>query len=117
MGLGKVSRGSALLCAADSTLTANVHACVRVHECRLNRLASDRTWAERDEEDVYKTLWKVLNYLEVAWKALTLLNFVAFLYNGKYVDASHTQSPTVALFVSITGYTTIVLTPALCAGT
>jgi peroxin-2 len=53
---------------------------------RLNRLASDRTWAERDEDDVYKTLWKVLNYLEVAWKALTLLNFVAFLYNGKYMS-------------------------------
>jgi peroxin-2 len=72
------------------------HLCER----RLNRLASDRTWAERDEDDVYKTLWKVLNYLEVAWKALTLLNFVAFLYNGKYARYLHRPTTFLIVFFS-----------------
>ncbi|KAL6057891.1 Peroxin-2 [Balamuthia mandrillaris] len=53
---------------------------------RLNRLCMHQRWAERGETDPRRRAWLLLNHLETAWKLFSLLNFIVFLYDGKYLS-------------------------------
>ncbi|EGC36519.1 hypothetical protein DICPUDRAFT_150983 [Dictyostelium purpureum] len=52
---------------------------------RLNRYSIKEGWSERPSTDFRKRLWNLMNFLESSYKALSILNFLAFLYDGKYV--------------------------------
>ncbi|KAI8377900.1 Pex12 amino terminal region-domain-containing protein [Radiomyces spectabilis] len=51
---------------------------------RLNRLVTIRGWGELDETDMRYKFYRLLQAGEKYWKAFSLLNFLVFLYNGKY---------------------------------
>eukprot|EP01133_Synstelium_polycarpum_P009744 gene9744-11379_t len=52
---------------------------------RLNRWSISDGWSERNEDDIKKKLWRLINHLETLYKILSMLNFLTFLYDGKYV--------------------------------
>ncbi|CAH1763152.1 2840_t:CDS:2 [Entrophospora sp. SA101] len=51
---------------------------------RINRLVIAQGWSELDEDDPRKIFWKFLQKLENLYKMSSLVNFLIFLYNGKY---------------------------------
>ncbi|KAM9971577.1 hypothetical protein ACTFIW_011559 [Dictyostelium discoideum] len=52
---------------------------------RINRYLINNNWSEHPPNDIRKKFWNFLNFAESAYKALALLNFLTFLFNGKYV--------------------------------
>ncbi|KAI8350879.1 Pex12 amino terminal region-domain-containing protein [Choanephora cucurbitarum] len=51
---------------------------------RLNRHVTSRGWGELDEDDRRNKIYRWLQAGEKYWKACSLLNFLIFLWNGKY---------------------------------
>ncbi|CAG8490425.1 13701_t:CDS:2 [Acaulospora morrowiae] len=51
---------------------------------RLNRLLTARGWSEYDDNNPRKIVWKILQKMESAYRIFSLVNFLAFLYNGRY---------------------------------
>ncbi|KAL0090999.1 Pex12 amino terminal region-domain-containing protein [Phycomyces blakesleeanus] len=51
---------------------------------RTSRLVTSRGWGELDESDIRNKIYRVLQAGEKYWKALSLVNFLVFLYSGKY---------------------------------
>ncbi|KAJ3409282.1 peroxisome assembly protein (Peroxin-2) [Chytridiales sp. JEL 0842] len=51
---------------------------------RLNIQASRGEWSEKPEADWRHKVWKLLQRVDPIHKGLSLLNFLVFLYNGKY---------------------------------
>ncbi|CAO3649572.1 unnamed protein product [Cunninghamella blakesleeana] len=51
---------------------------------RTNRYITEKGWGELDESEVKNKIYRVLQAGEKYWKAFSLLNFLIFLYNGKY---------------------------------
>ncbi|KAG2156190.1 Pex12 amino terminal region-domain-containing protein [Suillus clintonianus] len=51
---------------------------------RLNAYALSRAWPDAPASDTRRRAWSALTSLESAHGALSLLNFVAFLWNGRY---------------------------------
>ncbi|GBB97168.1 hypothetical protein RclHR1_02930017 [Rhizophagus clarus] len=51
---------------------------------RINRLVTAQEWGESNEDDPRKIFWKVLQKAENIYKTISLLNFLIFLYDGKY---------------------------------
>ncbi|KAI8099323.1 Pex12 amino terminal region-domain-containing protein [Halteromyces radiatus] len=51
---------------------------------RANRLITENGWGELDESDTRNKIYRILQNGEKYWKAFSLLNFLIFLYNGKY---------------------------------
>ncbi|CAO3653654.1 unnamed protein product [Cunninghamella echinulata] len=51
---------------------------------RSNRYITEKGWGELDESDTRNKVYRVLQAGEKYWKAFSLLNFLVFLYNGKY---------------------------------
>lgn len=51
---------------------------------RLNRYITAQGWGELDESDIKNKIYRVIQTLEKYWKAFTLVNFLVFLWNGKY---------------------------------
>ncbi|KAI9480439.1 MAG: Pex12 amino terminal region-domain-containing protein [Benjaminiella poitrasii] len=51
---------------------------------RLNRYVTAKGWGELDESDYRYRLYRLLQTGEKYWKAVSLINFLVFLWNGKY---------------------------------
>ncbi|KAJ3152946.1 peroxisome assembly protein (Peroxin-2) [Geranomyces michiganensis] len=51
---------------------------------RVNRYATAHEWSEEANTSWRNRLWRYMQKAETAYKALSLLNFLAFLYNGRY---------------------------------
>ncbi|RUP19747.1 Pex12 amino terminal region-domain-containing protein [Jimgerdemannia flammicorona] len=51
---------------------------------RLNRLVTAQGWGDLGETNPRKTFWNLMQRGEGWFKTLSLLNFLVFLYNGKY---------------------------------
>ncbi|CAG8477702.1 16849_t:CDS:2 [Funneliformis mosseae] len=51
---------------------------------RVNRLVTAQGWGELSEDNPRKVFWKILQKVENVYKSLSLLNFLIFLYDGKY---------------------------------
>ncbi|KAI9315692.1 Pex12 amino terminal region-domain-containing protein [Dichotomocladium elegans] len=51
---------------------------------RANRYITARGWGELDESDTRNKIYRLLQTGEKYWKAFSLLNFLVFLWNGKY---------------------------------
>lgn len=51
---------------------------------RANRYITSKGWGELDESDVRNKVYRVLQTGEKYWKAFSLINFLVFLWNGKY---------------------------------
>ncbi|KAI7850591.1 Pex12 amino terminal region-domain-containing protein [Circinella umbellata] len=51
---------------------------------RANRYITSQGWGELDEDDIRNKVYRVLQSGEKYWKAFSLLNFLIFLWNGKY---------------------------------
>ncbi|KAI8057441.1 Pex12 amino terminal region-domain-containing protein [Thamnidium elegans] len=51
---------------------------------RANRYITMRGWGELDESDIKYKVYNVLQKGEKYWKAFSLLNFLIFLWNGRY---------------------------------
>ncbi|RIB20938.1 Pex12 amino terminal region-domain-containing protein [Gigaspora rosea] len=51
---------------------------------RINRFVTAKRWSELNDDDARKIFWKCLQHLENLHKILSLANFLAFLYDGKY---------------------------------
>ncbi|RIA95785.1 Pex12 amino terminal region-domain-containing protein [Glomus cerebriforme] len=51
---------------------------------RFNRLVTAQGWGELSEDDPRKIFWKLLQKIENIYKTTSLLNFLIFLYDGKY---------------------------------
>jgi len=51
---------------------------------RLSRISIDYAWSEQPTEDWRNQLWQLMNQSETIFKLLSLINFLTFLYNGKY---------------------------------
>ncbi|KAF9360715.1 peroxisome assembly protein (Peroxin-2) [Mortierella sp. NVP85] len=51
---------------------------------RLNRIISAQGWSELPEENIKKKVWNALQKAGSAFRILSLVNFLAFLYAGKY---------------------------------
>ncbi|KAJ3175200.1 peroxisome assembly protein (Peroxin-2) [Geranomyces variabilis] len=51
---------------------------------RINRYATAHEWSEEANTSWRNRLWRYMQKAETAYKALSLLNFLAFLYNGRY---------------------------------
>ena len=54
---------------------------------RLSRVAIKHNWSERRESDMRHRLWNLMQRLETLYKAASLLNLLAFLYQAKYTSA------------------------------
>ncbi|KAI8911931.1 Pex12 amino terminal region-domain-containing protein [Powellomyces hirtus] len=51
---------------------------------RLNRYATTHEWSEDAQSSWRNRVWRYLQKAHSVYKALSLANFLAFLYNGKY---------------------------------
>ncbi|KAI8070828.1 Pex12 amino terminal region-domain-containing protein [Gongronella butleri] len=51
---------------------------------RSNRYITEQGWGELDETTTRNKVYRILQAGEKYWKAFTLLNFLVFLYNGKF---------------------------------
>ncbi|CEP09727.1 hypothetical protein [Parasitella parasitica] len=51
---------------------------------RTNRYITAKGWGEVDESDIRNKIYRVLQAGEKYWKAFSLINFLVFLWNGKY---------------------------------
>lgn len=51
---------------------------------RLNRHVTAKGWGELDEDDSRNKIYRILEKGEKYWKAFSLVNFLIFLWNGKY---------------------------------
>lgn len=51
---------------------------------RANRYITMKGWGELDESDIKYKVYNVLQKGEKYWKAFSLLNFLIFLWNGRY---------------------------------
>ncbi|KAI9205756.1 Pex12 amino terminal region-domain-containing protein [Polychytrium aggregatum] len=51
---------------------------------RLTRYTTTQEWSQRDESDIRFRLWGWMQSCEVLFKAVSLVNFLAFLYGGRY---------------------------------
>ncbi|ORZ10518.1 Pex12 amino terminal region-domain-containing protein [Absidia repens] len=51
---------------------------------RANRYITEKGWGELDESDVRNKVYRILQTGEKYWKAFSVLNFLVFLYNGRY---------------------------------
>ncbi|RCI05633.1 peroxisome assembly protein (Peroxin-2) [Rhizopus stolonifer] len=51
---------------------------------RVSRMATDKGWGELDEEDIRNKIYRLLQYGEKYWKFFSFINFLIFLWNGKY---------------------------------
>ncbi|KAF9164302.1 peroxisome assembly protein (Peroxin-2) [Actinomortierella ambigua] len=51
---------------------------------RLNRIVTEQGWGELPDDNIKKRVWTVLQKTGGAFRILSLLNFLAFLYSGKY---------------------------------
>ncbi|EGG20214.1 RING zinc finger-containing protein [Cavenderia fasciculata] len=56
---------------------------------RINRISINEAWGERPDSDIKKKIWNLLNRLESLYKILSVLNFLTFLYDGKYVTLAN----------------------------
>eukprot|EP01132_Coremiostelium_polycephalum_P007403 gene7403-9098_t len=52
---------------------------------RINRFSISDGWSEQPPTDIRRKIWHFLNALETLYKVLSVLNFLTFLYDGKYV--------------------------------
>ncbi|GAM26016.1 hypothetical protein SAMD00019534_091910, partial [Acytostelium subglobosum LB1] len=52
---------------------------------RINRKAANEAWGDLPDDSLKKRVWRILNHLETVYKLLSILNFLAFLFDGKYV--------------------------------
>ena len=60
------------------------HVGVRYAWARVHRISQREQWSELEDGHWKKTVWRGMEYLEKAYNALSLLNFLAFLSNGRY---------------------------------
>ncbi|ORX52040.1 hypothetical protein DM01DRAFT_1289303 [Hesseltinella vesiculosa] len=51
---------------------------------RANRYITEQGWGELDQDDTRNKVYRFLQAGEKYWKAFTLLNFLVFLYNGRF---------------------------------
>ncbi|KAI8576085.1 hypothetical protein K450DRAFT_193124 [Umbelopsis ramanniana AG] len=51
---------------------------------RLSRLMTTQGWGALDEDDTRKKVYNILQRAEKYWQALTLVNFLVFLFNGRF---------------------------------
>ncbi|KAI8059373.1 Pex12 amino terminal region-domain-containing protein [Gilbertella persicaria] len=51
---------------------------------RIHRYITAKGWGELDQEDRRNKVYRVLQAGEKYWKACSLVNFLVFLWNGKY---------------------------------
>lgn len=51
---------------------------------RANRFITVRGWGELDESNIKYKIYQILQTGEKYWKAVSLLNFLIFLWNGRY---------------------------------
>jgi peroxin-2 len=51
---------------------------------RANRYITAKGWGELDESDHRNKIYRVLQTGEKYWKAFSLVNFLVFLWNGRY---------------------------------
>ncbi|CAM0137000.1 peroxisome assembly protein (Peroxin-2) [Umbelopsis sp. WA50703] len=51
---------------------------------RMSRLMTTQGWGALDENDYRKKIYEFLQRTEKYWQALSLVNFLVFLYNGKF---------------------------------
>ncbi len=51
---------------------------------RISRIATNKGWGELEEDDIRNKIYKLLQYGEKYWKLFSLINFLVFLWNGKY---------------------------------
>eukprot|EP01112_Ceratiomyxa_fruticulosa_P021148 TRINITY_DN736_c0_g2_i5.p1 TRINITY_DN736_c0_g2~~TRINITY_DN736_c0_g2_i5.p1 ORF type:complete len:420 (-),score=50.83 TRINITY_DN736_c0_g2_i5:23-1282(-) len=52
---------------------------------RINRLSVESGWSECAEDDYRRKAWVLLSRLETAFRLFSIINFLVFLYDGKYV--------------------------------
>ena len=55
---------------------------------KLRTYALSKAWPDAPSSDRRRKLWELLTSLESSYAAFSLANFVAFLWNGRYVDSS-----------------------------
>lgn len=51
---------------------------------RLSGISTSQAWGAQPDDDWRKRIWKAMGHIEKALKALSLLNFVVFLADGRY---------------------------------
>ncbi|KAK9718291.1 peroxisome assembly protein (Peroxin-2) [Basidiobolus ranarum] len=51
---------------------------------RINRLLSSWGWSELDANNPRKIIWQSIQVIEKAFKAMSLVNYLYFMYTGKY---------------------------------
>lgn len=51
---------------------------------KLNNTMTNEGWGELTETNIRKKIWKAVQAAEKVYHSLTLVNFLLFLYNGKY---------------------------------
>ncbi|KAI9248640.1 Pex12 amino terminal region-domain-containing protein [Sporodiniella umbellata] len=51
---------------------------------RASRTATDKGWGELDEDDYRNKMYRLLQQGEKYWKFFSFINFLIFLWNGKY---------------------------------
>jgi peroxin-2 len=52
---------------------------------RLSRMSLTSGWGDRAQNDWHRKAWQWLSHIENTYKCLSIINFLVFLYNGKYV--------------------------------
>ena len=53
---------------------------------RLKRYITNHSWSELDQDDIRFKLWKSCQRLDLFFQTCSYLNFVIFLFNGKYAS-------------------------------
>ena len=61
------------------------HVGVRYAWAKVHRLSQREQWSELEDGHWKKTVWRSMEVLEKVYNALSLLNFLAFLSNGRLV--------------------------------
>ncbi|RKP34877.1 Pex12 amino terminal region-domain-containing protein, partial [Dimargaris cristalligena] len=51
---------------------------------RLNRLMISKGWADHPDHTWRQRMWRIVQLVDKWYHTLTLINFVAFLYSGRY---------------------------------
>ncbi|RKO91572.1 Pex12 amino terminal region-domain-containing protein, partial [Blyttiomyces helicus] len=51
---------------------------------RVNRYATTHEWSEHPENNWRNRIWRYLQKAETAYKAISVVNFLVFLYDGRY---------------------------------
>ncbi|PPQ99079.1 hypothetical protein CVT24_003639 [Panaeolus cyanescens] len=66
---------------------------------RLRAHALSQAWPDAPSSDIRRKVWDVMHSIESLYAALGLVNFVAFLWNGRHVASSYHKHPPANRFI------------------